>query len=168
MLGETVPDEVALTVLSHLDDPLDLLQVAETCRPALRLARGSPPPKHSFLIPPTTLTGGGGWVSTDRQLWEVVLRRLSHERAVRWCSLVLDGIPPHLARGASGGTEEEVGIVEWARFFARHKRALVACLRPHYPSDRMATALAEVLTCATTSLPALISCARRCVCVCDS
>jgi hypothetical protein len=83
----------------------------------------------------------------------VVLRRSSHERAVRWCSLVLDGIPPHLARGASGWTEE-VGIVEWARFFARHKRALVACLRPHYPSDRMATALAEVLTCATTSLPA--------------
>jgi hypothetical protein len=81
----------------------------------------------------------------------VVLRRSSHERAVRWCSLVLDGIPPHLARGAaSGGTEEEVavGIVEWAHFFARHMRALVACLRPHCHSDRMATALAEVLTCA--------------------
>jgi hypothetical protein len=48
MLGETVPDEVALTVLSHLDDPLDLLQVAETCRPARRLARGSPPPQTLF------------------------------------------------------------------------------------------------------------------------
>ena len=51
MLGETVPDEVVFAVLSHLDDPLDLLRVAETCRRALRLARGSPPPPnplHSF------------------------------------------------------------------------------------------------------------------------
>jgi hypothetical protein len=39
----------------------------------------------------------------------------------------------------------DVSIVAWLRFFARHKRALVACLRQHCVSDEMATALAEVL-----------------------
>jgi hypothetical protein len=51
------------------------------------------------------------------------------------------------AGGTATGVEEEVSVVEWLKFFERHKRALVACLRPHYNSDRMATAVAEVLTC---------------------
>jgi hypothetical protein len=52
----------------------------------------------------------------------------------------------HAGGTAIGAEEEGVSIVEWLSFFERHKRALVACLRPHYNSDRMATALAEVLT----------------------
>jgi hypothetical protein len=40
----------------------------------------------------------------------------------------------------------DVSIVAWLRFFAQHKRVLVACLRQHCVSDEMATALAEVPT----------------------
>jgi hypothetical protein len=126
LFGARVPDEVALTVLSHLDDPRDLLRVAETCRRALRLARGSPPPQ---TLEPTGLTGvrlvGGGGVRVDRQLWEVVLRRSPHERAVRWCSLVLGGIPPHLARGAASAAPATVTAAGEAA--TDHNRGSVLC-----------------------------------------
>jgi hypothetical protein len=39
---------------------------------------------------------------------------------------------------------EDVGIVEWLRFFVRHKRGLLARLRPHLDSEPLAKALAEV------------------------
>jgi hypothetical protein len=60
LFGARVPDEVALTVLSHLDDPRDLLRVAETCRRALRLARGSPPNPLRPLWANCSAAGRGG------------------------------------------------------------------------------------------------------------
>lgn len=114
MLDARIPDEVALMVLAHLEDPCDVLRVRQTCCRALRLSQG-------------------------KQLWELVLRRSPHDRARRWCSLVLDGVPPsHLVR-------PELGVLELLRYFGQRKRGLVACLRPHSRSDRMATSLAEVL-----------------------
>jgi hypothetical protein len=39
---------------------------------------------------------------------------------------------------------EDVGVVAWLRFFVRHKRGLIARLRPHLDSEPLAKALAEV------------------------
>jgi hypothetical protein len=41
LFGEALSDEVALLVLSHIEDPCDLLRVGQTCQHALRLSRGS-------------------------------------------------------------------------------------------------------------------------------
>jgi hypothetical protein len=43
LFGQGLPDEVTLAVLSHVEDPCDLLRVGQTCHRALRLSRGSPP-----------------------------------------------------------------------------------------------------------------------------
>jgi hypothetical protein len=61
LFGARVPDEVALAVLSHLADPRDLLRVAETCRRALHLARGSPPPNYTRFVP--------HWLTLARLVW---------------------------------------------------------------------------------------------------
>jgi hypothetical protein len=40
MLDARIPDEVALMVLAHIEDPCDVLRVRQTCCRALRLSQG--------------------------------------------------------------------------------------------------------------------------------
>ncbi len=74
------------------------------------------------------------------------MRRSPHDRARRWCSLVLDGVPPHLVSAP-------LDVVQLLGHFGQRKRGLVACLRPHSRSDRMAASLAEVRLITTRQLP---------------